>query len=59
MIKYLDIVQALKKSNEEFSRLLIPEPTTDDKVHYKINFYGPRKKNDRFLEEVKKKIDKI
>lgn len=38
---------------------MISEPTTDDKVHYKISFYGSRKKNDRFLEEVKKKIDKI
>ena len=55
-IKYLDLIHNLKKQNKEYSHILVPEPTTEDKINFKITFYGPRKKNDRFLLEVKEKI---
>ena len=53
------MIQNIKKESEEYAQILVADPVTSDKVHYKITFYGPRKKNDRFVEEVRKRIEKM
>ena len=35
---------------------MVPEPFSEDNMKYNIMFYGPRKKNDAFFEEVKRTI---
>ena len=57
--KYWEEIHKIKKESEEYAQILIAEPLTSDKVHYTITFYGPRKKNDKFVEEVRRSIDKM
>ena len=51
-IKCLKLIQNMKKENPEYGEILTPQPTSDDKTKYKFMFYGPKKKNKEFYEEV-------
>ena len=58
-VKYLELMQGIKKGGEDYRQIFIPEPLSEDKVRFKIVFYGPKKKNDKFYQEVKSTIDKM
>lgn len=50
--KYMQIISEIK-SRPENQQILIPDPTSEDKVNFKVYFYGPKKKNQQFVKTVR------
>lgn len=57
LVHYQSIIQSLREGGDNYTEIFVSDPSSTDKMNYRVCLIGPRKMNSLFFKEVKKRID--